>query len=144
MSTIILRLLHNANISIEEISKKSHIPLDALVNATEEPIEFWTIRELNAFAESLKIKPSELLEELQPSTYILDINDNTQTIQGVNISNLESYYAIRAVVEAEHLEGWNPVAADITYLNNQFVNPDSEFIKDVESALNEYDVNTEE
>ena len=137
MSTIILRLLHNANISIEEISKKSQIP-------TEEPIEFWTIRELNAFAESLKIKPGELLEELQPSTYILDIDDDAQTIQGVNISNLENYYAIRAVVEAEHLEGWNPVAADITYLNNQIVNPDSEFIKDVESALNEYDVNTEE
>ena len=100
MSTIILRLLHNANISIEEISKKSQIPLDALVNATEEPIEFWTIRELNAFAESLKIKPGELLEELQPSTYILDIDDDAQTIQGVNISNLENYYAIRAVVEA--------------------------------------------
>lgn len=142
MPTVILGLLQNANLSMKEVSKRSNVPFSTLNNASKKPIETWSIRVLNAFAKGLKIKPSELLEKLQPSTYTLDIDDKKQSIQGVYIPDIENYYAIRTVVEAEHLEGWNPTTTDIKYLSKQAVDPDPEIVRDVENALKEYNVKT--
>lgn len=142
MPAVILGLLQNANLSMKEVSKRSNVPFSTLNNASKKPIETWSIRVLNAFAKGLKIKPSELLEKLQPSTYTLDIDDIKQSIQGVYIPDIENYYAIRTVVEAEHLEGWNPTAMDIKYLSKQAVDPDPEIVRDVENALKEYNVKT--
>ena len=43
----------------------------------------------------------------------LRINNQRQTIQGVPIANKQLFLNIRTVVEAEHLEGWNPTQDNI-------------------------------
>lgn len=43
----------------------------------------------------------------------LIIDNNKQTIQGVPIIGRKLFLNIRTVVEAEHLEGWNPNPNDI-------------------------------
>ena len=142
MPTVILGILNNANMSMKEVSNISNVPFSTLNNASKKPIETWSIRVLNAFAEGLKMKPSELLEELQPSTYKLEIDDKNQIIQGVYIPDIENYYAIRTVVEIEHLEGWNPTNTDIRYLHKQALDPDPSLVKEVDDVLKEYHVKT--
>lgn len=142
MPTVILGILSNANMSMKEISDVSKVPFSTLNNASKKPIDTWSIRVLNAFAEGLRMKPSELLEELQPSTYKLKIDDKNQIIQGVYIPDKENFYAIRTVVEMEHLEGWNPTSADIKYLQKQAVDPDPSLVDEVDEVLKEYHVKT--
>ena len=43
----------------------------------------------------------------------LMIDNDKQTIQGVPIIGRKLFLNIRTVVEAEHLEGWNPAPNDI-------------------------------
>lgn len=43
----------------------------------------------------------------------LMIDNDKQTIQGVPIIGRKLFLNIRTVVEAEHLEGWNPTPNDI-------------------------------
>ena len=79
---------------------------------------------LNAFAIGLGERPGDLLNVLEAQPYILDINDETQTIQGVFIADKETYQQIRTVVEVNHLEGWNPTKSDIQELLDEAINPD--------------------
>ena len=63
----------------------------------------------------------------------LIIDDQRQTIQGVPIIGRKLYVNIRTVVEAEHLEGWNPTADDIRNLIK--AGNDYSAIRDVKKAL---------
>ncbi|MDF7683793.1 XRE family transcriptional regulator [Lactobacillus sp. ESL0679] len=135
MTTVIYKLLENKNISLNEVARKSSVPVTTLANAAKKPIEAWTIRILNAFALGLDELPSHLLVKLQPKTYQLKINDDEQKIQGVYIPDKATYYQIRSVVEASHLEGWNPQPEDIQYLVNKAYNPDPELEKEYEKIF---------
>ncbi|MBI0120811.1 hypothetical protein H3U50_03135 [Lactobacillus sp. M0398] len=68
---------------------------------------------------------------LKPQSYNLEIDDETQTIQGVFIPDKEMYFEIRGVVEASHLEGWNPTKEDIQAVLDGVVNPDPEEVKEI-------------
>ena len=117
MSATIVKLLKSKNISVAKVAEASNVPLSTLRNSIVKPIETWSIRVLNAFAIALKEKPGDLLN-------MLDINDETQTIQGVFIANKEIYQQIRTVVEVNHLEGWNPTESDIQELLDEAIQPD--------------------
>lgn len=124
MSATIVKLLKSKNISVAKVAEASNVPLSTLRNSIVKPIETWSIRVLNAFAIALKEKPGDLLNMLEAQPYILDINDETQTIQGVFIANKEIYQQIRTVVEVNHLEGWNPTESDIQELFDEAILPD--------------------
>lgn len=126
MATVISNLLKENKLSIYDVAKISGVPKSTLANSIKKPIESWSIRVLNAFAEGLRKQPSQLLDILQPSNYILKINDKEQTIQGVYISDKETYQQIKFVVQMEHLEGWNPTSDDIKYLLHNANHPDPE------------------
>lgn len=130
MPAVIQGLLNNANITIKQVSEKSKVPFSTLNNAAKKPIESWSIRVLNAFAKGLNKSPSNLLEILQPNNYQLEIDNKNQTIQGVYIADKDNFYNIRTVVEAEHLEGWNPTEIDIKNLLNTILNPDPDLLKE--------------
>lgn len=124
MSATIVKLLKSKNISVAKVAEASNVPLSTLRNSIVKPIETWSIRVLNAFAIALKEKPGDLLNMLETQPYILDINDETQTIQSVFIANKEIYQQIRTVVEVNHLEGWNPTESDIQELLDEAIQPD--------------------
>lgn len=46
----------------------------------------------------------------------LKIDDQSQTIQGVKISDTSLYEKIRFVVQNNHLEGWQPTKEEIENL----------------------------
>ena len=130
MTTVIMNLLDQYNLTLSDISKISNVPLSTLTNAAKKPIESWSIRVLNAFAKGLSRKSSDLLDTLQPDNYSLDINDKRQTIQGVYIPDKQEYFNLRAVVQAEHLEGWNPTKKDIEYVYHGVINPKTKYLKE--------------
>lgn len=132
---VILNLLDNQNLSLKKVSEISGVPFSTLNNAAKKPIENWSIRVLNAFAMGLGETPAKLLDFLQPNNYQLVINDDKQTIQNVYIPNQNIYYNIRAVVEAEHLEGWNPTKQDIQYLLDQANHPDPDLMREYQSLF---------
>ena len=123
MSATIVKLLESKNMSVTKVSEISNVPLSTLRNAIVKPIETWSIRVLNAFAIGLGERPGDLLNALEAQLYILDINDETQTIQGVFIADKETYQQIRTVVEVNHLEGWNPTKSGIQELLDGAINP---------------------
>ena len=43
-------------------------------------------------------------------------NDKKQTIQGVSIPDSRKYLQLKSIISAQHLEGFNPTAADIKHL----------------------------
>lgn len=137
MATVIMNMLAQDNLTLSDISKVSNVPLSTLTNAAKKPIESWSIRVLNAFAKGLSKKASALLDELQPENYTLDINDKKQTIQGVYIPDKQEYYNMRAVVQAEHLEGWNPTKRDIKYVYREVSNPKAEYLKEYHELFGE-------
>ncbi|KJY59028.1 uncharacterized protein JF75_05590 [Lactobacillus kimbladii] len=132
MNAAVSKLLNNANLTIRDISKKTNVPTTTLSNALNKPIESWSIRVLNAVAAGLDERPGDLLNMLQPKVYILDINDENQSIQGVVIPDKFMYQQIRGVVEASHLEGWNPEKSDIEYILDSVINPDPKELKRID------------
>ena len=68
---------------------------------------------------------------LQSKEYKLDINDEKQTIQGVYVSDKAMYLELRGVIEASHLEGWNPIKKDIESVLDGVLNPDPEEVKEI-------------
>lgn len=134
MSATIVKLLESKNMSVTKVSEISNVPLSTLRNAIVKPIETWSIRVLNAFAIGLGERPGDLLNVLEAQPYILDINDETQTIQGVFIADKETYQQIRTVVEVNHLEGWNPTKPDIQELLDEAINPDPQVAKRFEEV----------
>lgn len=61
--------------------------------------------------------------------YSLEIDNENQTIQGVFISDKFLFQEMRGVIEASHLEGWNPTADDVQDILNSANNPDPAMIK---------------
>ena len=68
---------------------------------------------------------------LQSKEYKLDINDEKQTIQGVYVSDKAMYLELRGVIEASHLEGWNPTKKDVESVLDGVLNPDPEEVKEI-------------
>lgn len=132
MNAAVSKLLNNANLTIRDISKKTNVPTTTLSNALNKPIESWSIRVLNAIAAGLDKRPGDLLNMLQPTAYTLDINDENQSIQGVVIPDRFMYQQIRGVIEASHLEGWNPEKSDIEYILDSVINPDPRELKRID------------
>lgn len=137
MATVIMNMLDQANLTLSDVAKTSNVPLSTLTNAAKKPIESWSIRVLNAFAKGLRKKASTLLDELQPENYTLDIDDQKQIIQGVYIADKQEYFNMRAVVQAEHLEGWNPTKKDIEYVYKEITNPKPEYLKEYHKLFGE-------
>ncbi|MBI0121321.1 helix-turn-helix domain-containing protein [Lactobacillus sp. M0398] len=131
METAISRLLKSRNINIVDVAKKSAVSASTLRKAAVRPLETWSVRVLNAFATGLNERAGDLLNMLQPKEYKLDINDEKQTIQGVYVSDKAMYLELRGVIEASHLEGWNPTKKDIESVLDGVLNPDPEEVKEI-------------
>ena len=136
MSATITKLLNSKHVSVREVAEKSHVSESTLRKAIARPIESWSIRILDAFAAGLDKRAGDLLNMLKPQSYNLEIDDETQTIQGVFIPDKEMYFEIRGVVEASHLEGWNPTKEDIQAVLDGVVNPDPEEVKEIAAIWN--------
>ncbi|MDF7639770.1 helix-turn-helix domain-containing protein [Lactobacillus sp. ESL0791] len=137
MSSVINKVLESNNLTVKDVADKSHVSASTLRKSIQKPIENWSIRVLNAFAVSLDKRPGDLLNMLEPKIYTLDIDDRNQSIQGVYIADKTLYQQIRGVVEASHLEGWNPNKADIQYLLDQATDPDPELVKRIDKIWSE-------
>ena len=131
METTINRLLKSKNIGFLEVAEKSAVSDSTLRKAAAKPLENWSVRVLNAFATALGLRAGDLLNMLQPKEYKLDINDKNQTIQGVYVSDKSMYLELRGVIEASHLEGWNPTKKDVEFVLDGVLNPDPEEVKEI-------------
>lgn len=127
MATTISAMLNNNNMTVADIAAKSGVARSTLGNAIKKPIESWSIRVLNAFAKGLGMQSPDLLSKLQPDNYELQIDDENQTIQGIQISDQELYQQVKFAVVNNHLEGWQPTRDDILYLLKEVQQPDPEF-----------------
>lgn len=129
-------LLTNHHLTLSEISKSNHISEQELRLAINQKPDDWSARTLLALANSLKIKPGELLELLAP-TYKLMIDDDNQLLQGIYIEDPEMYEQVRFVVESEHLEGWEPEEKDILALVDEAINPSPKIQKEISKVWGE-------
>lgn len=57
----------------------------------------------------------------------LEINNDQQTIQGVLIANTSDFLSLRAILQAEHLEGFNPTKEDIEEIIKKSKQKDKDF-----------------
>ena len=57
----------------------------------------------------------------------LEINNDQQTIQGVLIANTSDFLNLRAILQAEHLEGFNPTKEDVEEIIKKSKQKDKDF-----------------
>ena len=57
----------------------------------------------------------------------LEINNDKQTIQGVLIANTSDFLNLRAILQAEHLEGFNPTKEDVEEIIKKSKQKDKDF-----------------
>lgn len=57
----------------------------------------------------------------------LEINSKQQTIQGVPLANTSNFLSLRAILQAEHLEGFNPTKEDVEEIIKKSKQEDEEF-----------------
>lgn len=57
----------------------------------------------------------------------LEINNDRQTIQGVLIANTSDFLSLRAIIQAEHLEGFNPTKKDVEEIIKKSKQSDKDF-----------------
>lgn len=57
----------------------------------------------------------------------LEINSDKQTIQGVLIANTSDFLNLRAILQAEHLEGFNPTKEDVEEIIKKSKQKDKDF-----------------
>lgn len=124
MTTVIEKLMDSKSITTTDVAMKSNVSDSTLRKAAKKPIESWSVRVLNAFANGLEENAGDLLNMLQPEQYTLEIDNEKQTIQGVFIPDKAMFQRMRGVVQANHLEGWNPTYNDIKELRDTVMNPD--------------------
>lgn len=65
----------------------------------------------------------------------LKIDDQTQTIQGIRISDPDLYKKIRFIVQNNHLEGWQPTEQEI----NDLVHDETDLSEDYYQILEKND-----
>lgn len=127
MATTISALLNEQQLAIADLASQSGIDQAALAKAVEKPVATWSIAVLNAFAQGLGMQASDLLNQLQPNDYKLQIDDQKQIIQGLHISDYKLYQQVKFAVVNDHLEGWQPKREDVQYLLAEIQRPDPEF-----------------
>lgn len=131
-------LLTNHQLTLKDISQTQNLAEQDLKKALNENPDDWSSSVLSAFSSSLKMRPGDLLELLDP-VYALKINDHHQMIQGIYIEDPEIYEQIRFVVESEHLEGWQPDEEDILRLLDEALNPSAELQAEIDQIWGEED-----
>lgn len=57
----------------------------------------------------------------------LEINSKQQTIQGVPLANTRNFLSLRAILQAEHLEGFNPTKEDVEEIIKKSKQEDEDF-----------------
>lgn len=57
----------------------------------------------------------------------LEINSDKQTIQGVLIANTSDFLSLRAILQAEYLEGFNPTKEDVEEIIKKSKQKDKDF-----------------
>lgn len=132
MTATIKKLLNSQNLSLNDVATISNVPLTTLRSSITKPIEKWSIRVLNAFAKSLDKPAGDLLNMLEQKEYSLEIDNKNQTIQGVFIRDKFVFQEMRGVIEASHLEGFNPTAKDIEDIRNSVMNPDPQEVERID------------
>lgn len=132
MTATIKKLLNSQNLSLNDVATISNVPLTTLRSSITKPIEKWSIRVLNAFAKSLDTPAGDLLNMLEQKEYSLEIDNKNQTIQGVFIRDKFVFQEMRGVIEASHLEGFNPTAKDIEDIRNSVMNPDPQEVERID------------
>lgn len=99
--------------NLADIASKSGISKATLSRAFNRPVSTWTIQILNRVAAAINESPEKLLRLLQDDRYLLAINDQAQTIQGVRIPDLTTYRNVKFVVKSNVMEGWQPHYSDV-------------------------------
>jgi lambda repressor-like predicted transcriptional regulator len=130
MQEPIKSILERNHLTLSQISDASGITTSTLSSAFDRPVQSWSIKILNGAAKGLHMRPSDLLILLQHDSYKLDIDDGTQTIQGVHITDMAEYRTVKFAVINEELEGWQPSREDILRLVDAARNPDPEIAAD--------------
>lgn len=57
----------------------------------------------------------------------LEINSKQQTIQGVLFADTSDFLSLRAILQAEHLEGFNPTKEDVEEIIKKSKQEDEDF-----------------
>lgn len=62
----------------------------------------------------------------------LEIDNDNQTIQGIFIKDKYFFQEMRGIIEASHLEGFNPTPKDIEDIRDAVMNPDPQEVERIE------------
>lgn len=57
----------------------------------------------------------------------LEINSKQQTIQGVLLADTSDFLSLRAILQTEHLEGFNPTKKDVEEIIKKSKQKDEDF-----------------
>ena len=93
--------------NLADIASKSGISKATLSRAFNRPVSTLTIQILNGVAAAINESPEK------DDRYLLAINDQAQTIQGVRIPDLTTYRNVKFVVKSNVMEGWQPHYSDV-------------------------------
>lgn len=130
--------LNKHHTSLSQLSKKLHLPTPSLKRKLTSDVNSWSSSFLKSVAQALNIKPGQIIDELTP-VYELKISNHSHTIQGIAIQDAELFEQVRFVVEAEHLEGWQPTSHDIQILIEMSLDPNNDFDTEIERIWGELD-----
>lgn len=137
MAITIKEYLKDNNKTLTDVAKNSGISKSTLSAAFRRPVENWTVKILNAISMTTNESPSSILAQLQDKPFSLQIDDDTQTIQGVRIPNYYDYALIRATVKISCMEGWKPTPNDIQELLYVAKTPQPELEKEFKEVFGE-------
>lgn len=126
-------------ISLQKISKTSGVALSTLSAALNKPIENWSVRILNAVSQTTGERPSEVLQQLQPENFELELDDEQLTIQGVQFDDEYTYANVLNAVLSNVYEGWQPTMQDVQRGKDLLTTPDPELAARYAEIFNEED-----
>lgn len=117
------QLLKDNSLTLRDIAKQSSISETTLSSTFSKPIDTWSVRVLKALAKSLDLRIDELDAKLSAKPFILDVNEDKHTIQGVNVPD-DLFFSIYSSINFNVMEGWRPSANNVKNLIKQMQQPD--------------------
>lgn len=123
MDAKVKQLLKDNSLTLRDISEQSSISETTLSSTFSRPIDTWPVRVLKVLAKSLDLRIDELDAKLSAKPFILDVNEDKHTIQGVNVPD-DLFFSIYSSINFNVMEGWRPSANNVKNLIKQMQQPD--------------------
>ena len=135
MLTKVRTLLHQHNLTVGQIAKKSGISRSTLDSTFNRPVQKWSVGALEALSASLDLDADGTLHRLSSEPWSLKINNQKQTIQGYHIVNPADFQEDKFVITNECYESWRPNYNDVRKYVESYHHPNLKAKQSVKKCL---------